>query len=145
MAKMKSIGKTEAAILHREIDAALKVIAQKYGLLSLMSNTLTFNDMGFRLTLEGKVDSVDENGNMTAVAQNSTVAYILQSVGTPLNSIVLLQGKRYKVTGYNSRRPKMPIDLLNITTNLPAKASIDTAKVGIQNYLRTQPRAGMNG
>lgn len=133
---MKSIGKIEAGLIHREIDAALKVIADKYGLLNIVSNKLTFNDMGFRLSIEGKVNAMDENGNITQTAKNSTVAYVLNSLGTPLNAIAFIDGKQYRVTGYTSRRPKMPIDLINVATSQPAKADARTVARGIDAYTR---------
>jgi hypothetical protein len=142
MAKMKAVGATEANLIHREIDAALKVIAEKYGLLSLLSGTMTYDRDGmfFKLSIEGKVNPVDDNGVMTKAAAESSTAYILKSLGTPLNAKTFIEGELYTVIGYNSRRKKNPIDLMNVRRKTMANAGTKLVKDGIERYATIQAR-----
>lgn len=136
MLKMKTIGATEADILHREIDAALKAIAEKHGLMHIRTGRLTYDvdGMFFRVPVEGKVNPVGENGLLTAAAKNSGTGHVLESLGCPLDAKAYIDGKFYKVTGYSPKRRKFPIDLRNTSDGIGARGTVSMVKAGITAY-----------
>lgn len=141
---MKSIGQPEAAVLHRAIDEALKAIANRYGLDHIRTGTLTYTPDGlsFSIPIKGKVKVTDENGNLTARAANSSEAYILNSLGCPLNAIASINGKNYRITGYRPKARKNPIDLLDILENKRCAGPVSMVKPGVELYkLRQQSLA----
>ena len=134
------IDKEKAKLLHNDINMALKAIAEKHGLLSITTGTFSYDRDGmfFKLSMEGKVDPMTENGGMSQAANGSTTANILHAHGVPLNSYATIEGRIYRVVGWTSKRRSMPVDLMNVATNTMAKASVDTVKFGMTRYLASQ-------
>lgn len=142
---MTSIGAPEAGILHKAIDEALKSIATRYGLDYIRTGTLTYTPDGlsFSIPIKGKAKVTDANGNLTARAANSTEAYILNTLGCPLNAIATLNGKNYRVTGYRAKAKVNRIELLDILDNKRCSGPADMIKRGIEVHsMRQRALAG---
>jgi len=133
---MTSIGAPEANVLHRAIDEALKAVAERYGLSYIRTGTFRYDHdgLGFTMPMTGKVKVTDANGNLTARAANSTEAYVLENLGCPLNAIASINGKNYRVTGYNSKRPKNDVQLLDILENKQCSGPHSLVKKGVEQY-----------
>lgn len=134
--QMKSIGKIEAELLHRSIDEALKAVADRYGLQYIRTKTLRFDPDGmfFTVPVEGRVKTLGENGLTSQAAANSSTAAILLNKGLEINALAYIQGSIYRVTGYNSRKPKNAIELVNTATGRPAAGPVGMVKSGVLAY-----------
>lgn len=145
MAQITAINSYNANIIHREIDAALKAIAEKYEMQYIKSKTLNFDAAGFKVSIEGKVKTLGENGLTSTAAANSAGAQYLKMQGMEMNALAFVQNEVYRVIGYDTKRPKYSVLLLNVRTGKTANGSVNTVKAGINAYKVKFPAQATQG
>jgi hypothetical protein len=125
-----SFDRTNLRIIHDEINAALKPIAEKYG--------ITFTDRGARFNPTNatfKIESsvVSSDGVVQSSDRQSFTAlapmYGLQS--SDLDRLFLFRGEGYTITGLKPRSPKSPILAVSKKNGKTYKFTVDMVKGGL--------------
>lgn len=126
--------KTTLPELRKALDEALAKIAAEFGLDQLKLGNMTYTPGGatFGSKLEGKVKAETNAALMEENLRNSEVlGYEANIVG----EIFTLKGERFKVTGIDLNRTKMPITAQSLSDNR-------LVKVGATVPLRTDKIIG---
>ena len=92
--------------LRKDIDNALKSVAEKHGL-SLMLGNVRFTEDSFTGKLEARI--TDRVGEPTMAADFRSMAPSFGIPSSYLHRIVTINGKRYKIVGLKPRNRKYPI------------------------------------
>jgi hypothetical protein len=96
--------KQDLRLLTNEINQALKLIGDKYGLnLNTKSGRYELDGSEFSVKLVVKNTTVQKNYDMECV--------ILGLPKTIIGSSLSLQGKDFVITGLNTRKPKFPVEV----------------------------------
>ena len=122
------MNRTEATSLHRELDAAIKAVLDKYNL-TLTRNNLSFGEREVKLTVtmeqlnaDGthKADDYTENMLRHELTMCGVKNIPTTIVGSKVKS---LSGEIFTITGYNRRAPKYPIEAQRVKTGQMYKMS----------------------
>ena len=101
---IKLNNKQDLNLLTNEINQALKVIGDKYGLvLNTKSGTYQQDGSEFSVKLVVKNTTVQKNYDWECA--------ILGLPKTVIGSSLSVQGKDFVITGLNTRKPKFPIEV----------------------------------
>jgi len=107
---MSKFDRSKVKEIHKDISDALALIAKKYGMLSLSTGTLSFNENKFTVRVTG-ISSLD------AFSYNTPVINARTSSTTPLSDYVgkkfISKGVMFTVTDIKMNRPKYPISAVN--------------------------------
>ena len=112
---MTSFTKDNVPAIHKEIDAALAVIAEKWGITNLTTGTLRYNSAEMRLSVTGKVVPVTATV-VVATAINAGVSVMNMNAAQIwglIGKTFISGGERYTITDIKNNRPKFPISAKN--------------------------------
>jgi len=102
---MSKFDRSKVREIHKDINDALRQIAQKHGMTSLSTGTLSFDETKFTVRVTG-VAALD-------AFSTKTVSEIQTGVTSPLalmnKSFVTTSGKRFTVCDYKPANRKYPI------------------------------------
>jgi hypothetical protein len=114
MADITSIDKTVARKLGAEVEAAIKTVAEKYGLtVDVRGGTFTENDYTPKVTL--KVIGADK-----ATFEQYASWYGL--TGDDFGAVFTLNREQFRITGINTRAPKFAIKVARVKDGKGFKA-----------------------
>ena len=103
---LKEFDRPSIKTLRKDIDNALKSVADKHGL-SLQLGNIRFNEHSFTGKLEARV--TENPGEPTMATDFKALSMSYGIPASYLHSIVTLNGKRYKIVGLKPRNRKYPI------------------------------------
>jgi len=110
---MKEFTKDSLKVLRKDIDSALKSVADKHGL-SLMLGNIRFNEESFTGKLEARV--TDKPGETTMAADFRALAHSYGLSPSLLGQVLSINGKRYKIVGLKPRNRKYPVIAESVAT-----------------------------
>lgn len=122
--------KTNIKNLRNEMNAELEVLAKKYGVtISVGNASYTNNNVTFKVEVA--------NQNQSGLTLNKKATALLEQVklrklNFTLGSVIVLQGREFKVVGFNTRAKKFPIEIQGLDDNLKYKCSIFQANNAVQ-------------
>lgn len=128
-----TLGRPNLKMISAEMEQALQVVAQKYGV-AIRYTGSTFTALNAKTKFEIAVKApVGTNGQVAQVQTPEVVAFKNRTYehGMPanaLNSVISLQGEKFRIVGYVPRRHKMPISLEKVISGRRVKCSAPMAK-----------------
>lgn len=128
MAKISKFDRPNVKMIHAEINAALSAIAQKHGLLSLSTGTLSFSDEKFTVRVTG-LAPIDVSKTKIENVTPSAIG-IGSHPSSFIGSHFMANGTKFKVTDYKPSRPKYPIVGEN-SAGTRYKFTVDSVKRGL--------------
>jgi hypothetical protein len=112
--------KQNLPVIREAINAALKGVADQFGLDAFELGTMGFDRQGtnFRVQLSGHVKAEFSPALIAKQENDSKVlGYDRNIVGLTFT----VKGEKFKVVGFNFNRPKMPIECVKVSDNRPYK------------------------
>jgi hypothetical protein len=106
MTKISKFDRPNVKAIHADINAALKTIAQKHGLLSLSTGTLSYSDEKFTVRVTGLAPIDASKTKIETVSTKPIGSHPSSLIGSHFMAV---NGTKFKVIDYKASRPKYPI------------------------------------
>lgn len=104
--KLTQFDKAALQLMRKDIDAALKIIAEKYGIESLSMGNSSIASTEFTAKIIGKIG---QENSLIAAAHNRGYSIYLGYSENIIGRSFTIHGKTFTVTEINPRKQKMPI------------------------------------
>jgi hypothetical protein len=127
--KITSFDKQNLTLVRAAIDSALKKIADEFDLAEISIGNISFDRQGiyFSTKLEATVKADNNHALVEQHKKNSEYCGYNENI---VGRVATIKGEPYKITGFNMKKRKYPIEAENLKTNkkgygLPAGVAIE--------------------
>lgn len=120
-----SFDKQNLKLIRADLDKSLKEVAEKWGLTSLKAGNISFSPAEFTTKIKATLPPTVES----AKQDEKKVKSLLSIFGLPdsFGKTISLQGKRFIISGINTRSRKSPIEIKDINGK-GFRISVETAE-----------------